>query len=396
MSDERPRELAGRSRPLDGVRTLLVAVVMGYHLHGGAFGLAGGEVALQVYFALSGFLITALLIAERRRRGAISMASFFRRRALRLLPPLAFLLALWFAVVLLFGQDAWLTTVPGGGAGGPISVKTAAEGVAAALGYVTNWFDALPGLHLWTGYVPLGHLWSLAVEEQFYMTWAPMLVLLTSRRRWAVPVTAALALVSLAEPWALWHGGQGLTRIYFGTDTRASALLLGALAAWLWTEGKLDRLTSHRYAPVAGGVAGAAIVVAALGFHQDSSEAAWLCGLAASAIASTVVVVYLLERGDGTVGRLLASRPLVVLGRRSYAMYLWAYVFTTWFGGLGPSEAPLTVAGTLVAAEASYRLVEQPALALGHRAKGPPAEAGAPPTRERGAHAETVSGASFS
>jgi peptidoglycan/LPS O-acetylase OafA/YrhL len=168
-----PRRL-GHRPALDGIRGIAWGVV--FCSHALTLPLALGQVAMFVFFALSGFLITGLLVEERTATGRVSLSSFFARRALRLLPALVFFLAGWLTVVLATGGHApWTTTVPGGGTGAGTSPGLALQGAAAALVYATNWAD----IGGWfSGYVPLGHLWSLAVEEQFYLLWSPVVVLL--------------------------------------------------------------------------------------------------------------------------------------------------------------------------------------------------------------------------
>lgn len=360
----------------DGLRAVLVAGVLAYHLSGARLASATGEVAVITFFSLSGFLITFLLADEHRRHGAVRLGQFFRRRAVRLLPALCLLLVVWCGVTLVFRHAPWTTSVPGGGAGGPISLATIAETAAAALAYVTNWIDALVQFHLWTGYSPLGHLWSLAVEEQFYLVWGPAMLLLLRRRRTGLWISA-LALVFLAEPALLYH--QGTNRVYFGTDTRMSALLLGAAAGWWWRSGRLTRL--ERPAVVGGLVAccAAALLVAGAGFRHPDVAWQWVGGMLLASVASVGLVVAVANSGEdtGTV-RALAHPAMVWLGQRSYAIYLWGYVFNTWFRSLGPACLPLVLACTVGTADLSYRLVEQPLRALARRR-----EAGRHSTRVR-------------
>lgn len=349
----------------DGLRAVLVAGVIAYHLSNGKLASATGEVAVITFFSLSGFLITFLLADEHRRGGTIALRRFFRRRAARLVPALGFLLLVWCAVALVFRSAPWITSVPGGGAGSPISVATVAETVAAAVFYVTNWLNALLQFHLWIGYSPLGHLWSLAVEEQFYLVWGPAMVLLMRRRRTGLWITA-LALGFLAEPALLYH--QGTNRLYFGTDTRMSALLVGAAAAWWWRTGRLARLEGSSLTPALGAVCTAALLLAGVGFRHPDVAWQWVGGIVGASLASAGLVLWLAcSREDRGAARALAHPSMLWLGQRSYAMYLWGYVFNTWFRSLGPACLPLVLACTVGMSDLSYRLVEQPLRALGQR-----------------------------
>lgn len=358
----------------DGLRAVLVAGVLAYHLSGARLASATGEVAVITFFSLSGFLITFLLADEHRRHGDIRLGQFFRRRAVRLLPALCLLLVVWCAVTLVFRDAPWTTSVPGGGPGGPIGIATIAETAAAALAYVTNWIDALVQFHLWAGYSPLGHLWSLAVEEQFYLVWGPAMLLLLRRRRTGLWITA-LALVALAEPALLYH--QGTNRVYFGTDTRMSALLLGAAAGWWWRSGRLAFLERRAAVTGLGTVSAAALLVAGAGFRHPDVAWQWVGGLVVASVSSAGLVIALANaEDDAGAARTLAHPAMVWLGQRSYAVYLWGYVFNTWFRSLGPACLPLVVACTVGMADLSYRLVEQPLRALARRK-----EQGTPATR---------------
>ncbi len=349
-----------RTPALDGLRGVLVASVLVYHLAGGKLPVATGEVAVVVFFALSGYLITRLLVRELQATGSVRLGAFYRDRAGRLVPPLALLLAVWLAVALLFSGSDWLTSVPGGGPGHPVGTGTALETVAAAATYVTNWLDALPQLHLWVGYSPLGHLWTLAVEEQFYLLWAPVVLVLARVRRSAL-VVLLVAVALLVEPFALAH--DPFNRVYFGTDARMGALLAGAAAGW-WRAGRprAPRAGSSATARAWSGLAVAAaggLVAAGLGEAHAGERTWWVAATALASLSGTVLVVVVAEE-HGRLASVLEWPALVWLGKRSYAAYLWGYVFNTWFRSLGLSTVPLVVAATLAAAELSYRTVEVP------------------------------------
>jgi peptidoglycan/LPS O-acetylase OafA/YrhL len=342
----------------DGLRAVLVGGVLAYHLSGARLASATGEVAVICFFALSGFLITFLLMDEHRERGRIAIGAFFRRRAARLFPALGLLLGVWAVVALAYRHAPWVTAVPGGGAGGPISVPTIAETVGAGVLYVTNWLNAFVRMNLWTGYSPLGHLWSLAVEEQFYLVWGPAMVLLCRRRHGGWWITA-LALGFLVEPVWLYH--QGTNRVYFGTDTRMGALLVGAALGWWWRAGRLRLLERPVLGGALGAVSAAALLVAGVGFRHPDVAWQWVGGMLLAALASGGVVVHLATHIEVRgAARVLARPTMVWLGRRSYAIYLWGYVFNTWFRSLGAACLPLVLVCTLATAECSYRFVEQP------------------------------------
>jgi peptidoglycan/LPS O-acetylase OafA/YrhL len=212
---------------LDGLRALAVIAVLLYHAE--LPWIPGGFLGVEIFFVISGYLITTLLLAEWRQRGRIDVKAFWLRRARRLLPALYLLLVvtLAYAVVFLPGEVAGLR----------------ADAIAA-FGYVTNWylvlghesyFEAIGRPSL------LKHLWSLAVEEQFYLLWPPLLALGLSvgaarwRERRVLLVTLALAVASALLMALLYRPEVDPSRIYFGSDTRAAGLLIGAALAFAWT-----------------------------------------------------------------------------------------------------------------------------------------------------------------
>jgi peptidoglycan/LPS O-acetylase OafA/YrhL len=371
--------LLGRRPALDGLRGLaFLGVFLGHsELVKGA---DPGAISMFLFFGLSGFLITSLLIGERWTTGRIRLSKFFARRALRLLPALFLFLAVWLAVVACFGHSAWLTTVPGGGPGAPEPLHTAWHAAEMAAAYVMNWAEILNAFH---NYAAIGHLWSLSVEEQFYLIWAPIVALLLFWRLRAVAgVAALLATAFLAEPPLLYHHGFGELRIYMGTDTRAAAFLIGSLLAIAFCRGRLDALARHWSFLVILLLAVGALVWAAspvsdthvlvgtstMTARQTAFIARWYVG----SLAAPLVVALVTARSAALVTarsaalsgqssayrHSLAARPLTYIGQRSYALYLWHYVWLTWLRDLGPVGIPLALLASLASAELSWRLVE--------------------------------------
>ncbi len=331
-----------------------------------------------VFFSLSGFLITVLLFEERSKTGRVSLRHFFARRALRLLPALGFILAGWLVVILATrGHASWTTTVPGGGTGTGTSPWVALEGVGAALLYVTNWAQIASWV---SGYVPLGHLWSLAVEEQFYLLWSPVVVLLLARRRRAVVAWAAMLAAAASFVDVALRDGHGMSlALDMSTDTRAGAFLVGAALAVAWSQGAswLSAVSGVGRRPT---VAGALLV---LGWgswvfdHRVSSSVFTVTWVAVSVAAGLLVVALLGEGSDRRVG--VAGSPVATyVGRRSYGLYLWHYVWLTWLAGMCLPGVPLALGATVVTAEVSWRLVERPALARKQRFSSTPTPSTAP------------------
>ncbi len=367
-----------RVSALDGMRALLVVGVIAFHLwadtHDWQFDT--GSLGVIGFFALSGYLITGLLLSEHHRSGRIDLAHFFARRALRLLPALTLFLTVWLLVVLLVPHGQFLATVPSSNTpAAPVSWITGLESVVAALLYVTNWLNVEPHWHLWYGYSPISHLWTLAVEEQFYLIWAPvMVVLVRLQRRTATRFTAAVAVVTLFIPVAL--SSVTFNRAYFGTDTRCAALFCGALGAFIGSRGGWRRLANSMGAPTLGAGILVALAWSAYALRQEGDRGLWNAGIVVGSVACTLAVVFVVSRPEHLAARLLSSPVLVAVGRRSYALYLWSYMFNTWFRDTGVVEPILVIGASFLAAEISYRLVEVPALRYRHRF--PPA-----PTRAR-------------
>ncbi len=355
----------GHRPALDGIRGIAWGIV--FCSHAFVLPLAIGQAGMFVFFALSGFLITGLLVEERFRTGGVSLSKFFARRALRLLPGLAFFLVGWLLVVLATGGTAsWTTTVPGGGAGAGTSALVALEGVGAAVLYVSNWSE------IWgwfTGYVPLGHLWSLAVEEQFYLLWSPVAALLVCRRgRVALGWAAAIAAVASFVDVALRsHGGLSL-RVDMGSDTRAGAFLVGAALAVAWSR-------RARWLRVVEGNGRHLVVVGSLAvlgwgawvFDQSVSATLFTATWVAVSLAAGLLVVAFLSDQRPPRNGIVTSPAATYVGRRSYGLYLWHYVWLTWLSRLGLLGVPLALGATFLSAEVSWRLVERPALAWKRR-----------------------------
>jgi peptidoglycan/LPS O-acetylase OafA/YrhL len=342
-----------RMPALDGLRALAVAAVVGYHL--GLPWARGGYLGVDLFFVLSGFLITGLLVGEREATGGVRLGGFYARRARRLLPALLLVLAAVEAFA------AWR--------GRGMAVSGLRADVAAALGYVANWRFIAAGRGYFDQFtVPsaLRHTWSLAIEEQYYLLW-PLLLLALLRlvrgsRRQAAGATVVMAMASAAAMALLYHPGTDPSRPYYGTDTRCFALLLGsALALLLPASGPArGRRALH-------GAGAAALAVIGLAWVTVSDGSGWMYrgGFLGVAALSAVVVAAASREQTGPLGALLSARPLSWLGLRSYGVYLWHWpvidLLTRSQTGLSGWNLRAAQAGvTLVAAALSYRFVERP------------------------------------
>ncbi|HWW54174.1 MAG TPA: acyltransferase, partial [Acidimicrobiales bacterium] len=249
---------------IDGLRALAVIAVVAYHL--GLPWARGGFLGVDLFFVLSGFLITGLLLREREQTGRIDLGHFYARRARRLLPALFLVLAAVSTWVAATGTTPDLTSVR--------------SDALAALAYVANWRLVLSHSGYFAQFSapsPLRHAWSLAIEEQYYLVW-PILLLGLMRlgrgsRRATVLATLVLAVLSASAMAVMYHPGADPSRIYYGTDTRAFELLVGALLALLTTarpaSGAVRRAVPRAVALV-GPLALATLVVACLTVHDDA------------------------------------------------------------------------------------------------------------------------------
>jgi len=375
---------------LDGLRALAVAVVIAYHL---GYGWAqGGLLGVGVFFTLSGYLITDILVGQWASRGRIRLGDFWLRRARRLLPALFVMLA-----VVAVWVNVWDRSYLPGFRG---------DVIASAL-YVNNWWYIGQHASYFAQFAPpapLDHLWSLAVEEQFYLIWPWVVLLLVwlagrarkrrivqaggvaaaesgrgggdasylgGRGRLAIAaVTLLLAAASALAMARLYHQGYDPTRVYEGTDTRAFGLLVGAALAIVWPS---RRPSGRRRMPAAvrwlldvAGLAGLAVIGLEVWRTNQYTPFMFRGGLELLSVATALVVLAVVTPGS-ILGRVLGAQPLRWLGVRSYGMYLWHYPLILLTAAAATAGEPASlpraaavVAGTVAVSALSWRVVEEP------------------------------------
>ena len=337
---------------IDGLRSVAVYLVVAFHAGLGVF--AGGFIGVDVFFVLSGYLVTGILLRDLVGTGRINLRRFYSRRFRRILPASAVALivtALVYAVIAT-----------------PVEMLNVLGGFKAAFLYVANWYFVRQSVDYFAADInrnPVLHFWSLAVEEQFYLVW-PLLfgaVFLATRRlgrlRWWV-LRAIVAIAAVVSAVAAWHiAATNVNRAYYGTDTRAYQLLVGALIA---LTPQLLRL-GRRFAAairLAAPIALVVLVVIATSLFDIGPIAR---GFVAVVVSGLLIVA--LENGrSGAIARGLSARPVAYLGRVSYATYLWHWpviVIATHSRTIAP--VPLFVITTVISTELamlSFHLVERP------------------------------------
>lgn len=355
------RTPARRVRGLDGLRALAASAVLAYHLIPGV--AMGGFLGVDVFFVLSGFLITALLIREKQRFGGINLKSFWLRRIRRLLPAVGLMSVITLIVAGLLNRDLLVGILPQ---------------FVGVLTFSYNWVEISQGVsyfnqaqpHLWT------NVWSLAVEQQFYLFWPLVVVgILFLRPKWrpAVPLTLAVISAGLMAFWV--SGTTEFTRAYQGTDSHAFGLMLGAALAMVATDpmGMPGGVARGWQKWLRGVLAWICLAIIVSTWFLIPDDRAWVYpwGTLIAVVATLGLIQGFLPEIDEASGpgRLLATvldaRPLVWLGERSYGIYLWHWPLWVIASKMMPAApviliALIVIAVSLLAATLSYRYVEVP------------------------------------
>ncbi|GAA2476730.1 acyltransferase family protein [Terrabacter carboxydivorans] len=359
---------SGRIEGLDGLRALAIVGVLVYHLN--ASWLPGGFLGVDVFFVVSGFLITTLLVREHERTGRIALSQFWVRRARRLLPALVLCVLTSVLIARAVSQD--------------LLVEVGRQ-MLGALTFSTNWIEITAGSSYFDQTAPqlFMNFWSLAVEEQFYLVWPLVtLALLAVASRVRVGVALAVGLASSVLMAVMFTPGTDATRVYYGTDTHVMGLMAGAALAFAWASPRL----AGWVAPSRWGRFGAyavplalVVLLAEMFLLDEQSSLTFRGGIVMASVATAVLVMGVLERRPGgmTATQRVMRHPVAGwVGARSYSIYLWHWPVILLVALDNPS-APGTpshlltrlwcVLVTLALADLTFRFVETPFRTLGFR-----------------------------
>jgi peptidoglycan/LPS O-acetylase OafA/YrhL len=347
---------------LDGLRAIAVLAVIAFHLE---FAWApGGLLGVGIFFTLSGYLITDILLSQLSQRGKIKLGGFWLARARRLLPALFVMLAL---------VAAWVTIF------GPAQTQQFRDSILSAIFYVNNWQQIIGDVSYFARFEapgPMNHLWSLAVEEQFYIVW-PFLLFLGVKviRERETPGgvrpklalwTLGLALISVLAMALLYRVSTDPSRVYYGTDTRAFELLFGAALAMVWPSRRLSRKITPQARKTLDGLGVLGLVVIALMIWRTSELSPFLYRGGFVVLSLAVILVLMAATHPACrLGVLLGIRPLRWVGVRSYGIYLWhapVIVLTNPSAHPGPSvpRALAQVALIFALSALSWKFIEEP------------------------------------
>ena len=343
---------------LDGIRAIAVIMVLAYHLKLALF--KSGFLGVTVFFVLSGYLITGILISEVEEEGTIDLKNFWLRRIRRLVPAVMSM-----AVVIIF-VSAVVNRI--------IFTKGCKDFLASVLGF-NNWWQIFNKVSYFEAAgvpSPFTHCWSLAIETQFYLIYPLILLgiykLVKSREEGRAKrgllfagVTLLLALISVILMIVLFDPQQDASRVYYGTDTRAFSLLFGALLAILWKYQMVPRRLSASVNMVLGSVSFAVLLVMTIAINGSSNF--WYRGGQFVGTILTVLVIYTVSGRKTWLSRFLSNPVLKWIGDRSYSIYLWHYpiilliskgIKASWWITL------IEIVLSVVLAELSYRFIETP------------------------------------
>ncbi|EIX2760418.1 acetyltransferase [Staphylococcus pseudintermedius] len=346
-----PRYMPG----LDGVRAVAVIAIIIYHLN--PQWLSGGFLGVDTFFVISGYLITSLLLTEYHNTGKIKLTSFWLRRVKRLIPAVLFLVMGVIVLSLIFM---------------PTEIQKVRADSIAAIFYVSNWWYIMQNVDYFEQFAvqPLKHLWSLAIEEQFYLVFPIVLLSLLSfiRRLKSIRIIFLILLViSMIAMMVLYVPNENVARVYFGTDTRIQTLLMGVLLALVWPPFQLKAKVNRQMRTMidTAGVVGLAILFICFKFVSETNSILYYGGFF---LISTVTLLVIASsvHPSGYFAKFLGNKVFTFIGSRSYSLYLWHYPIIVLIhhqfvqGQIPPLVYVVEILLMVLMAEFSYKFIEQP------------------------------------
>lgn len=346
-----PRYMPG----LDGVRAVAVIAIIIYHLN--PQWLSGGFLGVDTFFVISGYLITSLLLTEYHNTGKIELMSFWLRRVKRLIPAVLFLVMGVIVLSLIFM---------------PTEIQKVRADSIAAIFYVSNWWYIMQNVDYFEQFAvqPLKHLWSLAIEEQFYLVFPIVLLSLLSfiRRLKSIRIIFLILLViSMIAMMVLYVPNENVARVYFGTDTRIQTLLMGVLLALVWPPFQLKAKVNRQMRTMidTAGVVGLAILFICFKFVSETNSILYYGGFF---LISTVTLLVIASsvHPSGYFAKFLGNKVFTFIGSRSYSLYLWHYPIIVLIhhqfvqGQIPPLVYVVEILLMVLMAEFSYKFIEQP------------------------------------
>ncbi|UBH15479.1 acyltransferase family protein [Macrococcus armenti] len=347
---------------LDGIRAIAVIAIIIFHLN--PKWLPGGFLGVDTFFVISGYLIAMLLLNEYEQTGTINIVQFWIRRVKRLFPPALFMLLVVIQYIIFFDRD--------------LLYQLKKDAIAAFL-YVSNWWYIFDGLSYFESFEPrpLQHLWSLAIEEQFYLCF-PLLLMLLLKRWSKKQIFIILLIVSLISSiWmsVLYDPAAGnVSRVYFGTDTRLQTLLIGVMFAFIWPAFKLKQKAPILLVLIieALGISGLCVLMYCIINASENSALLFNGGFYVISIF-TLFMIMSAVHPNTLMRKVLGIKPLVVIGKYSYSLYLWHYpVIVLMQAHFVKGQIPIvvhiaSVIVTVMLAVLSYKLIEHPYRTLGFK-----------------------------
>lgn len=346
-----PRYMPG----LDGVRAVAVIAIIIYHLN--PQWLSGGFLGVDTFFVISGYLITSLLLTEYHNTGKIELMSFWLRRVKRLIPAVLLLVMGVIVLSLIFM---------------PTEIQKVRADSIAAIFYVSNWWYIMQNVDYFEQFAvqPLKHLWSLAIEEQFYLVFPIVLLSLLSfiRRLKSIRIIFLILLViSMIAMMVLYVPNENVARVYFGTDTRIQTLLMGVLLALVWPPFQLKAKVNRQMRTMidTAGVVGLAILFICFKFVSETNSILYYGGFF---LISTVTLLVIASsvHPSGYFAKFLGNKVFTFIGSRSYSLYLWHYPIIVLIhhqfvqGQIPPLVYVVEILLMVLMAEFSYKFIEQP------------------------------------